>query len=93
MGSEMCIRDRYETEQVPIPFGRTYLENTFNMGEEYEKLPRFIPYIILPFGIALMLFRILQATAGVITGRRESFIVSHEAVEAVEEAAAMNREA
>ena len=94
-GFDANTRDQgwYETEQVPIPFGRTYLENTFNMGEEYEKLPRFIPYIILPFGIALMLFRILQATAGVITGRRESFIVSHEAVEAVEEAAAMNREA
>tara|TARA_R110002051_G_scaffold30487_2_gene70533 strand:- start:1201 stop:1887 length:687 start_codon:yes stop_codon:yes gene_type:complete len=83
----------YETEQVPIPFGRTYLEETFNMGEEYEKLPRFIPYVILPVGIALMLLRILQATAGVITGRRESFIVSHEAVDAVEEAAAMNKEA
>ena len=94
-GFDAKTRDQgwYETEQVPIPFGRTYLENTFNMGEEYEKLPRFIPYFILPFGIALMLFRILQATAGVITGRRESFIVSHEAVEAVEEAAAMNREA
>ena len=94
-GFDEKTRDQgwYETEQVPIPFGRTYLENTFNLGEEYEKLPRFIPYAMLPFGMALMLFRILQATAGVMTGRRESFIVSHEAVDAVEEVAAKNKDA
>jgi C4-dicarboxylate transporter DctQ subunit len=94
-GFDAKTRDQgwYETEQVPIPFGQNYLEQTFNMGEEYEKLPRFIPYVMLPLGIALMLFRILQATAGVLTGRRDSFIVSHEAVDAVEEASAKNREA
>lgn len=81
----------YETEQVPIPFGRTYLENTFNMGEEYEKLPRFIPYAMLPFGVALMLFRIFQATGRIARGRADSLIVSHEAEDAVEEVAAMNR--
>lgn len=82
----------YETEQVPIPFGRTYLEETFNFGEEYEKLPRFIPYAILPIGIALMLFRILQATVSILRGRADSLIVSHEAEDAVEEAAHLNRE-
>lgn len=81
----------YETEQVPIPFGRTYLENTFNMGEEYEKLPRFIPYAMLPFSVALMLLRIFQATVAIARGRADSLIVSHEAEDAVEEVAAMNR--
>ncbi len=83
----------YETEQVPIPFGQTYLEDTFNLGEEYEKLPRFIPYVMLPIGIALMLFRILQATRRVWRDQDESLIVSHEAEEAVEEAAHLNRDA
>ena len=83
----------YETEQVPIPFAQTYLEKTFNMGEEYEKLPRFIPYVMLPFGVALMLFRILQATAGIATGRRKSMIASHEAEEAVADVAHMNKDA
>ncbi len=83
----------YETEQVPIPFGQSYLEDTFNMGEEYEKLPRFIPYVILPFGIALMLFRIFQATAGVISGRRSSLIASHEAEEAVADVSHLNKDA
>lgn len=89
-GFDESTRDQgwYETEQVPIPFGRTFLEDRFNMGEEYEKLPRFIPYFILPFGVALMLFRILQATVAVLRGRADSLIASHEAEDAIEEAAA-----
>lgn len=82
----------YETEQVPIPFGQSYLEETFNLGEEYEKLPRFIPYVMLPLGVALMLFRIFQATGRVWRKQDESLIASHEAEEAVEEAAALNRD-
>ena len=76
----------YETDQVPIPFGRTWLENTFNLGEEYEKLPRFIPYAILPFGMAMLLFRLVQATVRLVRGDIDSLIVSHEAEDAVEEA-------
>lgn len=82
----------YETEQIPIPFAKEWLENTFNMGEEYEKLPRFIPYLILPVGVALMLFRVIEATIAILRGQAESLIVSHEAEDAVEEVAAMNRE-
>ena len=82
----------YETEQVPIPFGRAFLEERFNFGEEYEKLPRFIPYAMLPFGVALMLFRIGQATVAISRGRADSLIVSHEAEDAVEDVAAINRD-
>jgi len=82
----------YETEQIPIPFAKAWLEETFNFGEPYEKLPRFIPYFILPFGCALILLRLIQATARIVTGRQESLIVSHEAEDAVEDVAALNRE-
>ncbi len=94
-GFDEKTRDQgwYETDFVPIPFAQTYLENTFNMGEEYEKLPRFIPYFILPFGVALMLLRIIQATIAVTRGQRSSMIVSHEAEEAVQEVAHMNKDA
>ena len=78
----------YETEQIPIPFAKEWLENTFNFGEEYEKLPRFIPYVILPIATALMVFRIAQATLRLARGEIESLIVSHEAEDAVEEAGA-----
>jgi len=67
-------------------------EETFNLGEEYEKLPRFIPYVMLPLGVALMLFRIFQATGRVWRRQDDSLIASHEAEEAVEEAAALNRD-
>lgn len=82
----------YETEQIPIPFAKAWLEETFNLGEPYEKLPRFIPYVILPFGCALILLRLVQASWRIVTGRQESLIVSHEAEDAVEDVAALNRE-
>ena len=94
-GFDSNTRDQgwYETDFVPIPFAQNYLENTFNMGEEYEKLPRFVPYFMLPFAMVLMLLRIIQATIAVLQGRRSSMIVSHEAEEAVEEVAHMNKDA
>ncbi|QQA41195.1 TRAP transporter small permease [Pelagovum pacificum] len=82
----------YETDQVPIPFAKAWLEATFNLGEEYEQLPRFIPYIILPISALLILVRLVQATVRIATGRADSLIVSHEAEDAVEDVAARNRE-
>ena len=76
----------YETEQVPIPFAQTWLENTFNMGEEYEKMPRFVPYFILPFAVSLMVLRLVQSLIRIIRGDIDALIVSHEAEDAVEEA-------
>ena len=55
-----------------------FLEDLINYGEEYDKLPRVIPYAILPIGIALFLFRLIQAAWRVATGRQHSMIVSHE---------------
>jgi C4-dicarboxylate transporter DctQ subunit len=43
--------------------------------------------------MALMLLRIVQATVAVARGQRSSMIVSHEAEEAVQEVAHMNKEA
>lgn len=78
----------YETNDIPFPQMLVFLEDAMNAGEEYEKLPRFIPYFILPFGSALLLFRFVQAGWRIATGVSESLIVSHEAEDAVEEAAA-----
>lgn len=76
----------YEMEQLPIPFGQTFLENTFNLGEEYEKMPRLVPYAILPFAMGLMLYRLVQALVRILRGEIDTLIVSHEAEDAVEEA-------
>ncbi|MDJ0826511.1 MAG: TRAP transporter small permease [Rhodobacter sp.] len=90
LGFTEGVRDRafYITDQVPMLGAFRWLEDAINYGEEYEKLPRVIPYAILPFACALILFRVLEATWELFTGDRESLIVSHEAEDAVEEAAA-----
>lgn len=94
LGFTEGVRDRafYVTDQVPMLEMFRWLEPLINYDEEYEKLPRVIPYTILPVGCALIMFRFIQATYDIIRDRRESLIVSHEAEEAVEEAAAQNRE-
>ena len=82
----------YETEQIPIPFLQGWLETTFNMGEPYEKLPRFVPYLILPLGVLLMVIRVIEAGLRILRTGEGSLIVSHEAEDAVEQVAAMNKE-
>ena len=82
----------FETDQIPMPGFLRFLEDLINYGESYSKLPRMIPYIMLPVAALLILFRIVQATIRIIRGEQDSLIVSHEAEDAVEEAAALNRD-
>ena len=81
----------YETEQIPMPDWLRFIEPIFNQGEHYEKLPRFIPYAMLPFGVALLMFRLIQAAWGIVTGTRDGLIVSHEAEDAIEDVRHMNQ--
>ncbi|WOI58039.1 TRAP transporter small permease [Palleronia sp. LCG004] len=81
----------YVTDQIPmLPFLR-WLEPLINMGETYEKLPRVVGYTMLPVGVALYSFRLVQAFVGVWQGTRASFIVSHEAEDDVAEVQAKLR--
>ncbi len=82
----------FETDQIPMPGFLRFLEDLINYGDSYAKLPRMVPYIMLPVAAALILFRIVQATIRIIRGEQDSLIVSHEAEDAVEEAAALNRD-
>lgn len=75
-----------------MPEWLRFLEPLMNEGEEYEKLPRFIPYAILPFGAALLLFRFVQATIRIARGTSKGLIVSHEAEDAIADVQHMNRE-
>ncbi|PCJ74009.1 MAG: TRAP transporter permease DctQ [Rhodobacteraceae bacterium] len=77
----------YETNDIPLPEWLRFIEGWMNEGDEYEKLPRFIPYAILPIGMALLLFRFIQAAVRLATGQQTSLIVSHEAEDAVREVA------
>ena len=50
-----------ETDDVPMPGFLQFFSDWLNEGERYEKLPRFIPYAVLPLSMALAdLFRFLQ---------------------------------
>lgn len=77
----------YETQDIPVPGFMRWLEDAFNDGDPYEKLPKLVPYVVLPVSMALLLYRFLQAAIALWRGEIESVIASHEAEEAVEEAA------
>lgn len=83
-------RSWYEVIDIPMPEWLRFIEPMINEGEAYEKIPRFIPYAILPFGMALLLFRFVQATIRIVTGEAQSLIVSHEAEDAVDDVRHMN---
>lgn len=80
LGFDTGTRDRafYVTDQVPMPGVLRFLEGWINMGEPYDKLPRVIPYAILPVGAALLLLRFVQAALRILRGEADGLIASHE---------------
>ena len=84
-------RGWYEVIDIPFPEWLRWIQPVMNDGMDYEKLPRFIPYFILPFGAALLLFRFVQAGVRIWRGDSSSLIVSHEAEDAMADVAHMNR--
>lgn len=85
-------RGWYEVIDIPLPEWLRFIEPIMNDGDAYEKIPRFIPYAILPIGMALLLFRFVQATVRIWRGEAESLIVSHEAEDDVENVRHVNAE-
>ena len=85
-------RGWYEVIDIPFPEWLRWIQPVMNEGENYEKIPRFIPYSILPFGMTLLMFRFIQAGVNIYKGRAESLIVSHEAEDAIEEVRHLNAE-
>ena len=82
----------YETQDIPVPFFLSWLEGVFNDGDAYEKLPKVVPYFVLPLSMTLLLYRFIQAAGKVWKGEIDMMIVSHEAEDDVEEAAKQLRE-
>lgn len=75
-----------EVDDIPMPDFLQFLAAWMNDGEPYEKIPRFIPYLVLPLGLSLLLFRFLQIGWQVLNDRQELIIASHEAEDMVEQA-------
>ncbi|MGD8558855.1 MAG: TRAP transporter small permease [Gammaproteobacteria bacterium] len=67
-----------ETEDIPMPELLQFLADWVNEGERYENLPRMIPYLALPLGMALLTFRFLQLGWQLMRGQLDMIICSHE---------------
>lgn len=85
-------RGWYETQDIPVPFFMLWLEDVFNYGESYEKLPKVVPYFVLPVSMALLIWRFAQAGLRVWRNDQHLLIVSHEAEDEVAEASAKLKE-
>lgn len=76
-----------ETEDIPMPQMLMFLADWLNEGEKYEKIPRFIPYLALPLGLALITFRYLQVGWHIFKGDIDKLIAAHEVEDELKEIA------
>ena len=75
----------YEVNDIPLADSLQFLAQWFNEGEKYEKIPKFIPYFVLPLSMALLSFRFLQAGYRIFRGTQSTLIAGHEAEESVDD--------
>ncbi|WP_298560172.1 TRAP transporter small permease [uncultured Aliiroseovarius sp.] len=75
----------YEVQDVPMIRLFAFLEDLINYGESYEKLPKVVPYIVLPISMILLLFRFLQASLAIWSGKTDRLVASHEVEDEIKE--------
>lgn len=76
----------FEVNDIPMPeFMNQAVADVFNLGERYEKMPRLIPYTILPVATLLLFVRFVLAGVEIWTGTRKTLIASHEVEDEIEE--------
>ena len=75
----------YEVDGIPHPAFLKWMEDVFNEGESYSKLPRVVPYLVLPLSTALLLFRFIQVGFAVWIGKIDRIVASHEVEGELEE--------
>jgi C4-dicarboxylate transporter DctQ subunit len=68
----------YEVDDIPMPAILRFLEPLTNDGEAYEKIPRYLPYLVLPLSMALMLFRFGVIAVRLWRGDIDRLVASHE---------------
>jgi len=85
-------RGWYEVESVPMPEILRFVEGWINYGEEYEKMPRAIPYLVLPVSMALLIFRFAQVAVQVWRGETDRLVASHEVEDELDEVRAQHGE-
>ena len=68
----------YEVQDIPMPAILRFLEDWINFGESYEKMPKAIPYVVLPLSMALLTFRFAQVAVQIWRGEVDRIVASHE---------------
>ncbi|EAQ27082.1 MULTISPECIES: TRAP transporter small permease [unclassified Roseovarius] len=75
----------YEVQDVPMLAVFRFLEDLINYGDSYEKLPKVIPYLVLPLSAFLLVLRFTQVAIAIWTGKIDRLIASHEVEDEIEE--------
>jgi C4-dicarboxylate transporter DctQ subunit len=78
----------YEVQDVPMIGAFRFLEDLINYGDPYEKIPKVVPYVVLPVSMLLMVYRFVQAGVSVWKGDLDRLVASHEVEDEIEEARA-----
>jgi C4-dicarboxylate transporter DctQ subunit len=78
----------YEVQDVPMVGVFRFLEDLINYGETYEKLPKVVPYIVLPISALLLVLRFAQVAVAIWRGEVDRIVASHEVEEDLDQARA-----
>ncbi|MEX5577754.1 TRAP transporter small permease [Pseudophaeobacter sp. A-200-2] len=89
-GLDMKARSQsfYEVQDVPMVGIIRFLEDLINYGDSYEKLPKVVPYLILPLSMLLLVIRFVQAALRIWRGEADRLVASHEVEDELDEARA-----
>jgi C4-dicarboxylate transporter DctQ subunit len=68
----------YEMQDVPMVDALRFLEDLINYGDTYEKMPKAVPYVVLPISAFLLVLRFTQAAIAIWRGELDRLIASHE---------------
>lgn len=75
----------YEVQDVPMLAVFRFLEDLINYGDHYEKLPKVVPYIVLPLSAFLLVLRFTQVALSIWSGKSDRLIASHEVEDEIEQ--------
>ncbi len=75
----------YEVQDVPMIGVLRILEGLINYGDSYEKLPKVVPYLVLPLSMLLLVIRFTQAAIKIWRGESDRLVASHEVEDDLED--------
>ncbi len=82
----------YEVDDIPMWGVLRFLEGAINYGEAYEKLPKVVPYVVLPVSMALLVLRFAQVAVQIWRGEVDRIVASHEVEDELQEVRAQQGE-